>query len=145
MQNNTLRSREVDKIEAAQSFVGVIIISLLVATLFTHEVDAALQKEWRLLYVLRDMPEHLAASWFVAIHIPLFAFLIAFVYHPKRKTQTVARIAVSTFAIVHAGLHFRLRNDPLNLFVSPLSIGLIYGAASLGVCYLCMWRLIRRA
>ena len=38
--------------------------------------------------------------------------------------------------LVHAGLHYHLRNDPLNTFNSVLSLGLIYGGAVLGLLYL---------
>jgi hypothetical protein len=121
--------------------VDFIVTTLVISLLFAHEVDAVLQAEWRLLYVLREMPEPLAAQWFVAIHVPLFVLVLGLVYHSALNKQTVSRIAISAFAIVHAGLHFRLRNDPLNLFEPTLSLALIYGAALLAACYLGLkWR-----
>jgi hypothetical protein len=124
-----------------RALLDFVVITLLISLLFTHEVDAVLQAEWRLLYVLREMPDALAAQWFVAIHVPLFVFVVGFAYHPAPNKQLVSRVAISVFSIVHAGLHFRLRNDPLNLFESTLSLALIYGAALFGASYLGLqWR-----
>jgi hypothetical protein len=139
--DDVLRSSNADDDLGNRVSLDFIVITLLISLLFTHEVDAVLQAEWRLLYVLREMPEALASQCFVAIHVPLFVLCVGFAYHPASNAQIVSRVAISAFAIVHAGLHFRLRNDPLNLFESTLSLGLIYGPALLGVCYLWMrWR-----
>jgi hypothetical protein len=43
--------------------------------LFAHELDAMTQSEWRLLYVLRSLPDATAMPWFVALHVPLFGLL----------------------------------------------------------------------
>ena len=43
-----------------------------IAALFTHELDAVLNMEWRLLYHLRTLPDITASSLFVGLHFPLF-------------------------------------------------------------------------
>jgi lysylphosphatidylglycerol synthetase-like protein (DUF2156 family) len=112
------------------------ITHLMLAFLFTHELDAMTQSEWRLLYVLRDLDDVQGRWWFVAIHVPLFWVLIALTHHAQAKVLRVSRAGLAMFCIVHALLHLRLRSDPLSSFNSPLSWSLIFGAAALGVAYL---------
>ncbi len=110
---------------------------LTLATLFTHELDAMAQAEWRLLYVLRDLSADQGQWWFVALHVPLFWALIALTHHAHVQTQSYSRLALAGFAVVHAALHLRLRNDPLSGFNTPLSWALILGCAAMGLAYLC--------
>jgi hypothetical protein len=112
------------------------ILHLMLAVLFTHELDAMLQAEWRLLYVLRDMPSADAAHWFIVLHVPLFALILWLTHHKLHTIRQRSRYVAAAFMIVHAALHFRLRDDPLNTFVSPLSLTLIYGGAVIGIVYL---------
>ncbi len=113
-----------------------LLTQLMLALLFTHELDAMTQSEWRLLYVLRSLSDEQGRWWFVAIHVPLFWALIALTHHANAQVQRVSRRCVAAFCIVHALLHWRLASDPLSTFSSPLSWGLILGAAMLGVAYL---------
>ncbi len=117
------------------------LFALMLATLFTHELDAMTQSEWRLLYVLRSLPDDTARLWFVAIHVPLFWGLIALGQHRSVALRQWARAGIAAFCIVHAGLHIHLRNDPQNTFSSTLSWSLILGAAFIGTLYLLMaWK-----
>jgi hypothetical protein len=116
--------------------VPKLITHLMLALLFTHELDAMTQSEWRLLYVLRDLAEPQARWWFVALHVPLFWALIALTHHAHAKVQHFSHIGLAVFCIVHALLHVRLRNDPLSTFDSPLSWSLILGAALAGISFL---------
>jgi hypothetical protein len=50
--------------------------------------------------------------------------------------STAAQIAVDTFAILHAGVHFGLRNHPLVAFGGSFSRLWIYGGALLGALHL---------
>ena len=49
------------------------------ATLFTHELDAIANHEWRVMPIFRSLPDEVAFNAFVLSHIPLFAVLIALV------------------------------------------------------------------
>ena len=113
-----------------------LLVQLMLALLFTHELDAMTQSEWRLLYVLRGLSESEGRWWFVVIHVPMFWALIAFTHHAHAGVQRASRLGLAVFCIVHAGLHLRLRDDPLATFSSPLSWSLILGAAFLGCLYL---------
>ncbi|TAG26592.1 MAG: hypothetical protein EAZ37_08770 [Burkholderiales bacterium] len=109
---------------------------LMLATLFTHELDAMTQSEWRLLYVLRSMSDSDGRWWFVAMHVPLFWALIALTHHADALVQRASRLGLAAFCIVHALLHWRLASDPLSTFASPLSWSLILAAALAGMAYL---------
>jgi hypothetical protein len=115
-----------------------VITQLMLATLFTHELDAMTQSEWRLLYVLRSLSDEQGRWWFVVIHIPLFWTLIALTHHANTHVQRASRIGFAAFCIIHALLHGRLASDPLSTFSSPLSWSLILVAAALGAAYLVM-------
>jgi hypothetical protein len=114
------------------------LFTLMLATLFTHELDAMTQSEWRLLYVLRGLPDDTARFWFVAIHVPLFWALMALSGHRSMVVRQRVRSGIAAFCVVHAGLHIYLRNDPLNTFNSTLSWSLILVAAFLGALHLMM-------
>ncbi|MFN7857162.1 MAG: DUF6713 family protein [Acidovorax sp.] len=115
-----------------------IVTQLMLAMLFTHELDAMTQSEWRLLYGLRSLTDDQGRWWFVAIHTPLFWGLVAFTHHANDRVQRTSRIGLAAFCIVHALLHWRLANDPVSTFSSPMSWSLILGAAALGVMFLGM-------
>lgn len=118
-----------------------VLTQLMLALLFTHELDAMTQSEWRLLYVLRGLSDEQGRWWFVAAHVPLFWALIAVTHHAHARVQGVSRVGLAAFCIVHALLHLRLASDPLSSFRSPLSWCLIGGACALGVVYLGLtWR-----
>lgn len=109
---------------------------LAFAGLAAHEIDAASHAEWRLLYILRAMDEALAAQIFVAAHVPLFAVLIWACFTAAWSVRAVSRMLFAGFCIIHAGLHYRLSDDPLYTFAGPVSQTLIYGTAACGAAYL---------
>ena len=114
--------------------------------LATHELDAVSQSEWRLLYLLRALPEPLAREAFVALHVPLFALLVWLCHHPLRFLREGSRMALAAFLVVHVGLHLRLQTHPLYHFHGALSQALIFGGGICGLLYLLLcWRERRRA
>lgn len=102
----------------------------------THELDAMTQHEWRLLYVLRAMPEELGRQAFVALHVPLFAVLVWLTSHPKPRIRDFSRAALAAFLVIHVGLHERLSGHALYTFHEPLSVAIIWGAGLCGLGYL---------
>lgn len=116
--------------------VPSVLIQLMLAVMFTHELDAMTQSEWRLLYVLRSLSDDQGQWWFVVLHIPLFWVLIALTHHASGHVQRASRTGFAVFCIIHALMHWRLASDPLSTFSSLLSWSLILGAALLGAAYL---------
>lgn len=107
-----------------------------IACLFTHELDAMTHAEWRLLLVLRSMPDATASPLFVALHVPLFFAVLWLSQHGRETVRSATRIAVAAFLVVHGVLHFAVSSTPHYDFHGPLSKALIGSAAVFGVAYL---------
>jgi hypothetical protein len=111
---------------------------LTLGMLFTHELDAMPNHEWRGLPGLGALPDDVAMVAFVVLHVPLFAAVVAFVASPIERTRTIARFVVAGFVVVHAGLHALSMGDPGYEFSSLLSTSLIFGGGVLGALYLAL-------
>ncbi|MBV6627415.1 MAG: hypothetical protein KI793_31485 [Rivularia sp. (in: Bacteria)] len=113
-----------------------LIFNLGFATILTHELDAMTQSEWRLLFILRNLPEQSASDAFVILHVPLIAVLLWLTNNESEIIKNWSRIALSGFLVIHSGLHKLLENSPNYTFDSYLSLWLIYGGGFLGFVYL---------
>ncbi|MAE70716.1 MAG: hypothetical protein CME06_09635 [Gemmatimonadetes bacterium] len=116
--------------------MAALIYYLGLACLFTHELDAVIHAEWRLLFILRNMPNDSAASLFVALHIPLFFGVLWLSNHRRKSVRNLTRLSVAAFLTVHALLHFSLSSNPAYEFHGTLSLILILSAAVCGIAYL---------
>ena len=105
-------------------------------TLFTHELDAISNHEWRLLPIFRSLPDLLAMNTFVLLHVPLFAVLIALISSTDDRLRKRSWLGVSIFLIIHAGLHLWFTNDAGYEFASVMSNMLIFGGAIFGGLYI---------
>ena len=106
------------------------------AFLFTHELDGVTHSEWRLLFVLRGLPDAVASAWFVALHVPLFFAILWLGEHPRRSVRETARGLIAAFLVAHAVLHFALSGSPSYDFHGVLSRVLIVSAGVCGLAYL---------
>lgn len=106
------------------------------ALLVCHELDAVAQSEWRLLWVLGNLPEQTARTAFVALHVPLFAVLFWLTGSSARRIRLVSQAAVDAFLVIHAGLHWRLNDHEFYTFHSALSELLIFGGGAVGLAHL---------
>jgi hypothetical protein len=88
--------------------------------------------------VLGSLPDDVAMTWFVLLHIPLFAGLIALVASGNARTHLLSRLVIGAFLIVHAVLHYLEMGDPTYEFSSVMSHALIFGGAVLGAAYLAL-------
>jgi len=113
-----------------------LIFYLGMGTLFTHEMDAMLNHEWRVLPLTSWLPEESGVLVFTFFHIPLFAGLIALVSSKNDNVRFWSRIGVSLFLLAHAGLHTFFGDSPAYEFSSAASLILIYGGALLGLIHL---------
>ena len=111
-----------------------------IGALFTHEMDAIANHEWRVLPILQSFSEETAFTAFSLLHIPLFAVLIALVSSSNPRVRRLSRIGVSVFLLAHAGLHMLYTGRTDYEFDSLLSIFLIYGGALAGGLYLVVSR-----
>ena len=105
-------------------------------TLFTHELDSMLNHEWRVIPVIRALPDETGLIVFVTAHIPIFAFLVALVASKNIRTRQLTRIGIGLFLVFHGLLHLWFKDHPAYEFSSFLSNGLIFGGSVLGLAYL---------
>lgn len=105
-------------------------------TLLTHELDAISNHEWRLLPILRSLPDDLAMNTFILLHVPLFAVLLALVSSTNKPLRKRSRLGVCLFLIIHAGLHLWFMGNPSYEFASTVSNVLIFSGALFGVLHL---------
>jgi len=111
------------------------------ALLLTHELDAMSNHEWRVLPLVRALPEDTGMLVFVAAHVPLFAVVIALVASSIPRTRTLSRIGVGSFLVLHGIGHALSVGHPGYEFASTLSQVLIFGGAVLGALFLLLeWR-----
>jgi surface polysaccharide O-acyltransferase-like enzyme len=113
-----------------------IVYYLGIAALFTHELDAVLNLEWRLLYHLRTLPDVTASSFFIGLHLPAFFLFFYLGHHPNKKISERFRVVVAAFLVIHSVLHFRLSDFEDYQFQGFASNFYIYGAALMGAVYL---------
>ena len=113
---------------------------LALGFLFTHELDAMANSEWRVLPGLRVISDDLGIMVFVIAHIPLFALIVALVASEKERMRLLSRIGLCVFLVLHGLLHFLSSNDPQYEFQSTLSDALIYGGAVFGAAYFLLYR-----
>ena len=112
-----------------------IVFYLGLGTLFTHELDAVPNHEWRQLPLLDSLPDPVAMTLFIAMHVPLFAVLIGLVASRNDRARDVSRAAIAGFLAIHGGLHAASMTSETYEFSSPLSNILIFGGAGLGLLY----------
>ncbi|MGI9431538.1 MAG: DUF6713 family protein [Myxococcota bacterium] len=106
--------------------------------LFTHELDAVPNHEWRQLPLLQSLPDETGMWVFIAAHVPLFALLIALVASPNVRLRRNARRVIGAFLVVHGVLHGLLMGRPGYEFASTLSSVLIFGGAASGALFLAL-------
>jgi Family of unknown function (DUF6713) len=119
-----------------------LIFYLGMAALFTHELDAMPNHEWRGLPILQALPDETAMGLFVAAHVPLFALLIAAVASTTPRIRRLSRLGIAAFLVVHGALHLLSMGQPSYEFSSALSNLLIFGGSACGALYLALeaWR-----
>lgn len=103
--------------------------------LFTHEMDAMQNHEWRILPILGSLPDSTGELTFLVAHVPIFALVIAFVASLNLKTRALAQKVACGFLIAHAALHFTFSGNSNYEFSSLASAFLIFGAALCGFAF----------
>lgn len=105
----------------------------MVGFFFAHELDSVKRHEWRILPLVRLLPETTGEQLFIWIHVPVFALLL---WGGDGDEVNVLRLGLSGFAIFHVSLHWFYRNHPANEFNGASSWALILGAGVAGAAYL---------
>ncbi|MCE7948466.1 MAG: hypothetical protein DYG88_13665 [Chloroflexi bacterium CFX4] len=105
-----------------------------VAWLTAHELDAIQQHEWRFFPFLASFGDVTAYRIFTFLHVPLLVLIM--INWQAREFQ----IGFNLFLLIHAALHWLLRNHPKLTFNNWFSALLIYGAVPLAVLHLFLIR-----
>lgn len=113
-----------------------IVYYLGISFFFTHEMDAVINMEWRLLYHLRTLPDVSSSAYFIALHLPLFFAFFYFGHHRNSKLKNGFRCMAAAFLVIHAALHFRLSDHELYAFSGIASNIYIYVSAIFGLLFL---------
>ncbi len=107
-----------------------------IGSLFTHELDAVPNHEWRALPLLEALPDETAMIVFIGAHVPLFAVVIALVASSNARTRTLSRLSICAFLLVHGLAHALSIGQATYEFSSTLSNLLIFGGSAFGALYL---------
>lgn len=110
------------------------------AVLICHELDAVLHHEWRVLPLVRMLPDAVGYVVFVLAHVPLFVALMLMLTSGSARLRIGTRIGIDAFLLLHAVLHVLFRNHVHYDFAGWLSNGLIFGGAAVGALHLVLLR-----
>jgi hypothetical protein len=116
--------------------MGDLLFFVAVSSLLMHEMDAIDKKEWRLMFVLRKLPDEGALRWFILLHLPLFVGLLALVAAGPSTTTRWVEGGVDAFLLVHAALHENMSRTTDKAFANRFSRSLIWAAAAFGAAHL---------
>ena len=106
------------------------------SSLLGHEMDAIDKKEWRYLYVLRELSHSGALRWFILLHLPLFVGLMALVAAgPSTATRRIEG-GVDALLVAHAAVHESVSRRGDEAFANSFSRLLIWSAALFGAAHL---------
>ena len=105
-------------------------------SLFTHELDAVPNHEWRALPLFGTLSDQIGMTVFIAAHVPLFAVVVALVASSNARTREFSRLCIGAFLLIHGLLHALSIGQATYEFSSTLSNVLIFGAAAFGALYL---------
>lgn len=108
--------------------------------LLVHEMDAVRLHEWRILPLFSRLDDRMGCVTFTLAHIPLYTLLL-WQLTSSASPQTNLMLGLDSFAIVHIGLHWLLRNHLLNEFKTLSSWGIIIGAGVAGLVDLLLYSL----
>lgn len=96
-----------------------------------HEMDAITCSEWRILPGLSMLGEKAGYLVFVALHAPLYFFILANLHTANALNVGLIR-GLSIFFIAHFFAHLLLLRHPKNQFKSTLSWTIIFGCGMAG-------------
>jgi len=106
---------------------------LSAACLFTHELDSTLRQSWNPLSLSWRSSTSLDQQIFMWAHAPIVLGLLLLA---ETGNKAALRYGMCVFAVVHVGLHWFYRTQPVYNFSSMTSWVLILLAGIFGAAYL---------
>ena len=92
------------KVKEAAFYLGM-------GAIFTHELDAMTNHEWRVLPLTSWMPDETGMLVFLSAHIPLFAVLVALVSSTNAVVRRRSKLTISMFLVLHGVFHVLFTSD----------------------------------
>lgn len=130
------RRNSLNKAMYESSKVKKIIFCLGIGFLFTHEMDAMLNNEWRVLPLTSWLSDETGERVFLLAHIPLFAVLTALIGSTGEMIRSWTQVFISAFLVIHGILHVAFMSQEQYKFESIESGLLIFAGTICGVGYL---------
>jgi len=106
---------------------------LSAACLFTHELDSTFSQSWHPLSLSSNAALYFDQQIFMWAHVPI---VIGLLLLAETGNRAALRYGMCLFAVVHVGLHWFYRNQPVYDFSSAASWVLILLAGIFGAAYL---------
>lgn len=106
---------------------------LSAACLFTHELDSTLIQSWHPLSLSSNASVYFDQQIFMWAHVPIVVGLLLLA---ETGSRAALRYGLCVFAVVHVGLHWFYRDQPVYEFSSFASWVLILLAGIFGAAYL---------
>jgi TctA family transporter len=103
------------------------------ACLLTHELDSTLRQSWNQLALSTSSYSSFDQQIFMWAHVPV---VIGMLLLGETGHRAAIRYGLCVFAVVHVGLHWFYRNQPVYDFSSLASWVLILLAGIFGAAYL---------
>lgn len=126
--------------------LSTLLHSVTLAALMTHEIDAGLRHEWRVLPLTSFLPENTGRRAFVWLHLPIYAAAIAWDANVRRNNvdshgdthcaQATYRRCLALFSLIHVALHVAFRHHPSYEFNDMEAWAPILISAASGALYL---------
>ena len=91
--------------------------------------------EWRLLPVLRRLPDTQGRDAFILLHVPLIAAIIWVAANPSADVRFWFQAAADAFLVIHVVLHRAFERHPGYDFHAALSRALILDAGAVGALH----------
>ena len=113
-----------------ETVVDALFVTNVAFLVIAHELDAIQHHEWRFFFALTPLSDQAAYRLFTALHVPLFVIII------WNLQSFRFQVGFDIFLIIHAGLHWMLRNHPKIKFNNWFSRLWIFGGAFLGALHL---------
>jgi hypothetical protein len=119
------------------------VTALKIVLLIIHECDACREGEWRMMPFLGRFSDRTQYVIFLYFHIPLFFFLLWYLYGVSNFQMYPLWISMNILVIVHYFMHLLARRSRTNVFHSVHSYVFIFGTAFCGACNLALMTFYR--
>jgi len=116
----------------------LLLSTLSVLLIFTHEYDAFHHREWKMFRFLRRFSNQTQYFIFLYAHIPLTLFLLYYLWTVVVFDNIILWIVMNVLLIIHFAIHVVALKWKSNVFHSIYSFIIIGAAAIAGIINLCL-------